>query len=124
MNEQKKQKTDKKKIYELSDENYEKLKQWLLSDESEQEIKKFNYLYLQPISDKTITLDNGKVFLYFNVLDEQYNLVDCYDFIKLEGNLRFDVERSEHGELMRIYPSPLGHGVCYDFEQHKIIGEK
>jgi hypothetical protein len=62
---------------------------------------------------------NNNIFRFFNILDQDFKVIDTYDYINLK-NVRIDLINTKEGFLFRIYPAFLGQEVEYNADDHSI----
>ena len=67
-----------------------------------------------------ISITNTK-FAYYDVIDEKGNIIDCYDVIKIDGEVRCDMVIYNGKWCVRIFPIfGKTKNLCYDYSNHRI----
>ena len=87
---------------------------------------KVECIYVVEVDKKEQLVEDNSIYSYsyFNILNENKELIEVFDYINVKGKVRFDIENG----VTRIYPALGKEYLYYDTETHTLfdsyIGEE
>ena len=80
-------------------------------------MEKTNFIIIRPRKTDEPILIDGIVYDYFDVINDQYKVIDTYDYIDIYGDVRIDVMDGD----TRIICRHRGDELYYVKHTHTII---
>ncbi len=76
------------------------------------------------MSDETLDVEStGDKYSYFYLIDENDQLIEYYDYLNIEGEVRMDVKIIGNEKYIRFFPRIGAEYLIYDECYHIIKGE-